>query len=178
MGLVQMTPCPGILVLKKEACMAHQYVNKIMNVPCNISENAISTVPTGIFSQLYQLKKLKLDYNQLTVFPNLDGVDDTLEELHLFNNDISYINPVYLTRLTKLTILMLNENPVLDFFPDVPGPSFTLTTLSFQNCGFTELPMLTNIPNVKTLSFGKLKQLLYALFRVRNLTLLSIHQFY
>ena len=73
---------------------------------------------------------------------------------------------------------MLNENPVLDFFPDVPGPSITLTTLSFQNCGFNELPVLTNIPNVKTLSFGKLKELLYALFRVRNLTLLSIHQFY
>ncbi len=94
------------------------------------------------FNYFSAMQSVSLSGNRLTVFPDFANIDGTLTELHLNNNNISYIQPKRLD-LSNLIILELKENPYLTIFPDCTGfINVRLMTLDLSSTSLDEFPNL------------------------------------
>ena len=119
----------------------------------NFADNQIREVPTGIFDHLYQVRILKLDHNELTAFPNLTLLGDTLEILHLFNNDLVYVNAEFLDPLVNLNTLYMPDNPHLSNFPPSEGLGTSLVNFAINKCNFKTLPDVTHMTKLNYFGF-------------------------
>ena len=99
-----------------------------------------------------EIAYIDLTKNQLTVFPNLFNISDSLLQLLLTHNKLHTIPAERLDILVSLQILYLDHNQ-LTAFPDVSGPSETLITLILQYNNFPDMPSLLTIGS-SLISFG------------------------
>ena len=102
--------------------------------------------PTEELDPLNSITHFKLRDTQITAFPNLTALADTLRYLSFYNNhQFSYIDPALLGALTILRSLVINDSPLLTFFPDVADPSGSLEWLHLENLPalqFSPIPKL------------------------------------
>jgi len=110
----------------------------------------ITTVPAGALDQLTALKEIHFEkIPELTMFPNLTGVADTLEVLVLRHINLVYINPTWLNALHKLLKLTIEDSPI-DYIPDVQGLS-NLQALTLIDTNFRAIPHLVSCTNLTEL---------------------------
>ncbi|XP_023229968.1 slit homolog 2 protein-like [Centruroides sculpturatus] len=130
--------------------------NKIKELPPNLLRNnklltrffcsfkIISSLPTGIFSGLSELRSLTLRGNRLQnlledVFQNLSS----LETLILSENRLTYLHESIFLPLTKLNDLDLSENNLTKIIGERPfGISKHLNYLNLYKTGLTQWPTI------------------------------------
>ncbi|ELU15889.1 hypothetical protein CAPTEDRAFT_196000 [Capitella teleta] len=83
-----------------------------------LSDNAIVIIESGCFRGTV-LRQIELQRNQLTAFPDLSEVKDTIEIIKLQNNKITQISKEEIAPLSKVTIIKLSDNPLVQL------PEFT-----------------------------------------------------
>lgn len=114
-----------------------------------------STVTPEILKHMKLLEVLELSSINMTVFPDLEVLAQTLRILLLKINRMTHIPPERLNVLVKLERLELQKN-LLSVFPDVSGPGGTLQVLSLHDNYFKEFPLLSNIgSNLRKLNLEK-----------------------
>ncbi|CAG5082338.1 Similar to Lrsam1: E3 ubiquitin-protein ligase LRSAM1 (Mus musculus) [Cotesia congregata] len=131
----------------------------------DISNCALKTIPSGIFSlcKVFRKKELKLNVNKLTSLSGGGQLEDLsliklldisdnefanlpsdiyhlelLEELYLQNNNLKKL-PTEITELSKLKILNVSNNK-LKFLPDTMGSLKNLNILDISDNPLTKLP--------------------------------------
>ena len=106
----------------------------------DLTSNKIQVVNSTVdFFDCLQLTNLTLSKNDLTAFPHLLNLANTLTIIRLDYNRINYIEPKYLANLTKLQYLEMGNNQVTSF-PDVYMPQ--LTFLGIKNNLLPTFPYL------------------------------------
>lgn len=105
----------------------------------DLSVNVISEVEDGVFDGLFTLNILELGFNQLLVLPEgfLDGAPN-LGSLFLAQNQIEEIHP-NLGNLTKLTVLDVSYNPILNIDPEILFNLEKLESFEIRGCNLTQL---------------------------------------
>ncbi|ELT93097.1 hypothetical protein CAPTEDRAFT_201048, partial [Capitella teleta] len=83
-----------------------------------LNDNAIVIIESGCFRGTV-LRRIELQSNQLTAFPDLSEVKDTIEIIRLQNNKITQISREEIAHLTNVTIINLSNNPLVQL------PEFT-----------------------------------------------------
>ncbi|ELT94972.1 hypothetical protein CAPTEDRAFT_217807 [Capitella teleta] len=83
-----------------------------------LSDNEIVIIESGCFRGTV-LRRIELQSNQLTAFPDLSEVKDTIEIIRLQNNKITQISREEIAHLTNVTIINLSNNPLVQL------PEFT-----------------------------------------------------
>ncbi len=116
----------------------------------NVSHNHIAVIDY-MHGTFHSLSKVVLNWNRLTVFPELGNSTD-VSVLHLDYNQIAIIPVDRLNVLTKLEALYMRGNRLVAF-PDVSGPSSSLRILNLGTNNFTEMPLFENLGrNIITLN--------------------------
>ena len=105
-----------------------------------VTGNYITTIPTGVFSNLRKCLSLDLSSNNFTelrkgMFKGLRSV----RGLFLDNNEISYIGPRSFAPLRKCEHLSLNNNRITDIQPSMWNGLVSLVYLYLQNNGIHTL---------------------------------------
>ena len=104
----------------------------------NLRNNNLTTIPEPIVL-LSRLKVLYLEKNKITTIPdNIALIQKTLEELHLYHNNIQSL-PKALCQLNNLKYLNLNSNQ-LKQLPRNIGQLKDLNVLDLHNNKITTLP--------------------------------------
>ncbi len=123
------------------------------------------------------LGTLSMKGNRLTVLPDLSNITDSLLNLYLNENNISYVDPTRLDALINLEHLTMGDNNYLTQFPDctVPG-GIALNHLTLTPVPLDEFPdfaclgkslewlklsgfKFNSIPDSRLLRLGKLRSL-------------------
>ena len=99
----------------------------------------ISVIEDHAFAGLDQLAQLNIFECDLTFMPPVSDVKDTVSELHLDSNDISYVPYGYFQGFKKLHRLSLADN-LLTELPDVTDLTSTLRSLEVQRNIITHFP--------------------------------------
>ena len=127
-------------IITVKAQYASYFSQGLTTVPTNIPKNTtiltftfnqINQIKAGDFLGLNQLTQLWLNYNKLTVFPDLSTVGKTLQVLYIGSNLITDVSPHVLTKMTALRYLSLDINQ-LTVFPDLSSVGKTLDTLDLS----------------------------------------------
>ena len=145
-----------------------------------LSGNDITSVPTSTWNNVTSVQHLDLYNNQVTTFPDLRPIGNTVREVYLGHNGMTYVNPVYLEGLTALQLLSLTTN-MLTSFPDLSAVGATLWHLDLRSNGMTtvDIDVLTeldamenlNLYNNRISSFPNLTSLEHAMRRLTHLHL-------
>lgn len=117
----------------------------------NLAANQLTTIPAGSLSHLTQLTHLRLNNNKFATFPDIRSVGSTLEKLRLHNNQITYIDPLFLNALVKIVTIRLSGNTGLGIYPDVAGPGNSLSVLFLDNCGIDNFPVMKSMRSLTRL---------------------------
>jgi hypothetical protein len=126
---------------------------------------------------LFQVYRITMYGCGLRELPDFRAVNESLEEIHAYGNNITYVNPQYLQELGKLRLLNLGTNPYLTHVPDIPELS-SLRILTLKTTGFQRLPQLRMNSNLLTLNINGMQNLkhihradlkLYPMVRAINL---------
>ena len=137
----------------------------------DLSLNTIQAVNgTEDFLGCSKLTYLIMTKNNLTAFPHLPNIANTLTTIKVDYNRINYVEPRYLANLTKLQYLYMGNNQITSF-PDVYMPSLIYLGLKYNLLPvFPYLPIIgkklrsfyisgnkfNSIPMSSLLVFGKL----------------------
>jgi hypothetical protein len=80
----------------------------------DLSNNKITQIPKGFFSETKLIRKVILSFNFLTVISKqtFSGLEVTLQDLYLRENQISDIHPLAFSDLNELQLLDLSGNPL------------------------------------------------------------------
>ena len=98
----------------------------------DLSYNKIETINSTIdFLDCYQLINLYMNYNNLTAFPFLLNIANTLTSIYLSFNRINIVEPAYLTILQKLQMITMRNN-LITSFPDVYMSSLNYLGLRYN----------------------------------------------
>ncbi|XP_067131001.1 protein toll-like [Centruroides vittatus] len=106
--------------------------------------NKISTLPTGIFDGLSELRELDFWGNQLENLPkNVFQSLSSLEELNLSTNRLTFLHENIFLPLTRLTLLDLSYNNLTTIIgKSLFSSSKHLRTLDLKNAGLTQWPVV------------------------------------
>ena len=106
-----------------------------------LSDNELTSLPSGIFNGLTSLTHLILSRNKLTELPSgiFNGLT-SLTHLHLDDNILESLDADVFSNLTSLTHLHLNNNELTELPSSIFNGLTSLTHLYLQLNGFTELP--------------------------------------
>ncbi len=127
------------------------------------------------FPAFPSLQSLYLQFNRLTVFPDLSNASDTLQNLFLPYNNITHIDVVRLQSLPNLRRLQLTENPYLQYFPDGELFSATLDTLELFGTSLLEFPDLPGYGRtLRILTISKAHFTSIPVSRLKQLSVLRI----
>ena len=113
----------------------------------------ISVIEDHAFAGLDHLAQLNIFECDLTFMPPVSDVNDTLSELHLDSNDISYVPYGYFQGFEKLHRLSLADN-LLTELPDFTDLTSTRRKLEVQSNMITHFPswmLNTSMANWTTL---------------------------
>ena len=133
--------------------LSDQHLSEVPSIPekipvntesLDLSHNNLSAVSSDNFEGLYKLSELVLDYNFLSIFPNLSSIAETLTWFQLSYNQLSIIPAQHLDILTKLEILLIVNN-ILTTIPDVAGPSNSLLVIVADQNNFKSFPALQEL---------------------------------
>lgn len=137
----------------------------------DLSENSISyfVFPSGyLFLQRFIVK-----WNKLSIFPDCRNLAGSLEELVLAYNEISSVDPNFLSGLPLLTFLHLGYNR-LTYFPDSSVTDPVLASIKLYYNAFTDIPWMPNLgKSIKSIQIGNnpLRQL--SLSNLQQLTVFT-----
>ena len=148
-------------------------------VEINLGSNGIAGAIPASFSNLINLRKLDLYYNNFnlndlstTDLNNLSGLEN-LEELDLSNCQLSGSIPSSWGQLTKLTTLVLNNNTIDGAIFSEIGNLTLLETIDFSYNNFTSIPAtIENLTNLKTLNLVS-NEIITLPMELENLTSLT-----
>ncbi|ELU08098.1 hypothetical protein CAPTEDRAFT_185424 [Capitella teleta] len=103
----------------------------------DLRSNQISQIETDSF-RTCNLTLLHLQFNQLTAFPDLWNIRDTLQNLRVNNNRIVSVGVSDISFLEQLVSLSMGENPITSF-PDLIShlpaiQDFGITEIKFNCC--------------------------------------------
>lgn len=116
------------------------------------------------------LWKLTVKRNQLIAFPDCRNVGDSLEELILPYNEISYVDPEFLSGLSRLIYLHLSHNK-LTHFPDSSLSDPVLTSVKLFHNAFETIPWMPNFgKSLKSIQMGNNPLTELALYDWQQLT--------
>ena len=104
----------------------------------------VSTIADEAFDECTNTSVLSLSRNNITHFPRLSGMNESLKELSLYNNHIAEVPAERIEELVNLKHLQLSTNK-LSTFPNVPGPSGSLDELILNRNAFSTFPNLSVI---------------------------------
>lgn len=115
----------------------NQFSHMIYLNQADLSDNKISYVSDTAFSGT-SLVVLDLSINDISSFPNLLAVAETLQQLTIYSNVIPEINPNLVYGLYSLKFLFVSAN-FLTTFPDAAGENLLpLEYLLYHYCYLTE----------------------------------------
>lgn len=117
-----------------------------------LNNNQISELPEEI-SSLSKLISINLNLNQLNHIPKVLESLPSLVHLRLASNNLRQLSQTFCS-MTKLEYLDLSSNP-LDKFPSQIGQLVNLTTLSINDAALEDIPNISELKKLKTLSLGK-----------------------
>jgi Leucine-rich repeat (LRR) protein len=118
-----------------------------------LRNNGLATIEAGAFSPLSSLRLLSLGSNQLNEFGSWKGVFDglaNLRELRFHNNPISKVEPSLLAGLDNLEVLWLTSNEVLaDVDLELPELKSLFIFGTRINCDQVIIPPFTTFPDCR-----------------------------
>ena len=120
----------------------------------SLGSERIETLQSGDFAGLTSLEQLDLYDNDLTDLPpNIFAGLTNLRQLNLWHNDLATLSPNVFTDLTNLRILDLDDNDFADIPPDVFAGLTNLVYLWLNDTRLTTLPpsIFTGLTNLETL---------------------------
>ncbi len=120
----------------------------------SLGSERIETLQSGDFAGLTSLEQLDLYDNDLTALPpNIFAGLTNLRQLNLWHNDLATLSPNVFTDLTNLRILDLDDNDFADIPPDVFAGLTNLVYLWLNDTRLTTLPpsIFTGLTNLETL---------------------------
>ena len=107
----------------------------------SLGSERIATLQSGDFAGLTGLEQLDLYDNDLTALPpNIFAGLTKLRQLNLWHNDLATLSPKVFTDLTNLRILDLDDNDFTAIPPDVLAGLTNLQTLYLNDTRLTTLP--------------------------------------
>jgi len=126
---------------------------------CDLSGNALTILPTDVFSGLTNLQKIYLDHNNLSsVSAGLFRSLTNLKEISLNNNSLSSVPPELFGGLPNLQVIRINHNNL----SSVPRGLFSAVGLSslqrihLHNNILSSIPadLLSNLPNLQEIALS------------------------
>ena len=120
----------------------------------SLGSERIETLQSGDFAGLTSLEQLDLYDNDLTALPpNIFAGLTNLRQLNLWHNDLATLSPNVFTDLTNLRVLDLDDNDFADIPPDVFAGLTNLVYLWLNDTRLTTLPpgIFTGLTNLETL---------------------------
>ncbi len=107
----------------------------------SLGSERIETLQSGDFAGLTSLEQLDLYDNDLTALPpNIFAGLTNLRQLNLWHNDLATLSPNVFTDLTNLRVLDLDDNDFTDIPPDVFAGLTNLQTMWLNDTRLTTLP--------------------------------------
>ncbi len=107
----------------------------------SLGSERIETLQSGDFAGLTSLEQLDLYDNDLTALPpNIFAGLTNLRQLNLWHNDLATLSPNVFTGLTNLRVLDLDDNDFTDIPPDVFAGLTNLEKLWLNDTRLTTLP--------------------------------------
>ena len=107
----------------------------------SLGSERIETLQSGDFAGLTSLEQLDLYDNNLTALPpNIFAGLTNLRQLNLWHNDLATLSPNVFTDLTNLRVLDLDDNDFTDIPPDVFAGLTNLQTMWLNDTRLTTLP--------------------------------------
>lgn len=107
----------------------------------SLGSERIETLQSGDFAGLTNLEQLDLYDNDLTALPpNIFAGLTNLRQLNLWHNDLATLSPNVFADLTNLRVLDLDDNDFADIPPDVFAGLTNLATLYLNDTRLTTLP--------------------------------------
>ncbi len=92
------------------------WMNMAVLVRVDLSFNHIAFIDEDLFKYWTQLVTLKLQYNEISQFPNLSPIGKSLKHIQLNNNKLTTVPQIALQNMTALIALNLKAN-MLSAFP-------------------------------------------------------------
>lgn len=141
--------------------------NKISLVPENIfnafsnlksldfTGNPILELQPKTFANLLKLEELHLEGTLITEIPQ--GLINHLTELkvlHLFENKLESLPKGVLNRLVSLEEFGINDNQITEFDPNLFRNNNNLTSIDLSNNNIYQLPTITHLNKLKTVSIN------------------------
>ncbi len=83
----------------------------------DLQQNLLTSIDNNAFCGTV-IDKLYLSYNPLTVFPNLDCLQHTLEDIYISQTDITSLGPGCMSALYKLKFLKSRNSLITTIAPD------------------------------------------------------------
>ena len=107
----------------------------------SLGSERIETLQSGDFAGLTSLEQLDLYDNDLTALPpNIFAGLTNLRQLNLWHNDLATLSPNVFTDLTNLRVLDLDDNDFTDIPPNVFAGLTNLRTMWLNDTRLTTLP--------------------------------------
>ena len=120
----------------------------------SLGSERIQTLQSGDFAGLSSLEQLDLYDNDLTALPpNVFAGLTNLRQLNLWHNDLTSLSPAVFADLTNLRILDLDDNDFADIPPDVFAGLTNLVYLWLNDTRLTTLPsgIFAGLANLESL---------------------------
>ena len=120
----------------------------------SLGSERIETLQSGDFAGLTNLEQLDLYDNDLTALPpNIFAGLTNLRQLNLWHNDLATLSPNVFADLTNLRVLDLDDNDFADIPPDVFAGLTNLQSLWLNDTRLTTLPpsLFAGLTNLESL---------------------------
>ena len=137
--------------------LSHWYYSTSVMKKISIKNNLLSEISDSCFQYYPRLTHLYLENNRIEKLSNKSFAGlGGLQTLHLAVNQLRYIGENYLSSLTSLTQLYLNNNPLVAINPRaLPVRSrLAYLALDYTHLDGFPLELMQNLPNLQILSYN------------------------
>ncbi|XP_019632961.1 PREDICTED: carboxypeptidase N subunit 2-like [Branchiostoma belcheri] len=143
-------------------CRKEDLTSIPQNLPTSISEimltnNQITAISSGAFSNLPKLEKMPLSRNQIATIPSGAIANlPKLQELYMTHNQVKYIPSGTFANLTQLQVLFLFHNQITTIESGAFANLTQLQTLALDQNQITTIPSGTfaNLPKLQRLGLS------------------------
>ncbi|XP_030632873.1 LOW QUALITY PROTEIN: leucine-rich repeats and immunoglobulin-like domains protein 1 [Chanos chanos] len=151
----------------------------IRTVYLNLSHNKLTAVDSNLFSQLPNLREVRLDHNELSSIPSFGEHSSGIVSLYLHHNKIRSVDGTQLKGLTSLETLDLSNNDITELRQDCFPADLQIKDLYLSSNKITQLEpatfdQLSGSLQVLRLSRNRISQIPVKAFQLPRLTQLEL----